>query len=189
MTPSREVRLDTFTDARELVSHPEYDEQRRAVLAAIDWDDLDAPVVPIARAFESLSHCFTLQCCHGHFVTAPGQDEHSLAPVPADHEGPVRYRIAYVAFCVRNDPMGQALLDKFSRLPSQVDPERVQFGSAGWFWAQWVNSYVLQVEPFEQRFSDQAALDADEARHVERVRDRFFEELRRVLAEEQGRSL
>lgn len=43
-------------------------------------------------------------------------------------------------------------------------------------------SYVLQVEPAEHRFEDQATLSADEALRVQRARDRLFEELRALLA-------
>ena len=95
----------------------------------------------------------------------------------------MRYRIAYVAFCVDTDAPGRALLEKLSRVP-ESDPAFVQFGSADWFWDQWPNSYTLQVEPAVHRFKDQAVLTAGEALQVQRARDRFFDELRRVLAEE-----
>lgn len=137
-------------------------------------------------AFNLLPHCFTLQACHGHFLTAPDQDEHSLAAIPDGFEGPVRYRIAYVAFCVEASDRGRALLQRLSGATA-VDPGSVQFGSADWFWERWVNSYTLQVEPHAHRFKDQAVLAADEARHTERVRDRFFAELRRALADERAR--
>jgi hypothetical protein len=63
----------------------------------------------------------------------------------------------------------------------------VQFGSADWFWDQWPNSYTLQVEPAAHRFKDQAVLTAGEAMQTQRARDRFFEEIRRLLAEEVAR--
>ncbi len=178
--------MDTFTEPRELVGHAGYAAERRAALAAlaaVDRDDLDAPVVDVVEAFNLLPQCFTLQACHGHFLTQPGQDEHSLAAIPGEHDGPVRYRIAYVAFCVEGSERGRSLLARLSDVTA-VDPGYVQFGSADWFWEQWVNSYTLQVEPRAHRFEDQAMLTADEARHTERVRDRFFAELRRVLAPE-----
>ncbi len=64
----------------------------------------------------------------------------------------------------------------------ESDPAFVQFGSADWFWDQWRNSYTLQVEPAAHRFKDQP--HGGGAMQVQRARDRFFEELRRVLAEE-----
>ena len=179
--------METFIEARELVPFPAYAAERERALDAILWDDLDAPVVDVVRSFNELPYLFTLQCCHGHFLTSPGQDEHDLAPLPVGHSGAVRYRIAYVAFCVQDGEPGRAFLERAQRLPALVDPAYVQFGSAGWFWDQWVDSYVLQVEPAAHRFKDQAALSAGEALHTQRVRDRFFEELRGLLAGERRR--
>jgi hypothetical protein len=179
--------MDTFMAARALVAFPGYAQERERALDAIVLGDLDAPVVDVVEAFNDLPHLFTLQCCHGHFLTHPGQDEHDLAPLPAGHGGAVRYRIAYVAFCVQDCGPGRAFLERASRLPALVDPEYVQFGCAGWFWDQWVDSYVLQVEPVAHRYKDQAALAAGEALQTQRARDRFFEELRLLLADERRR--
>jgi hypothetical protein len=180
--------VETFIEARELAPNPGYAEERRRTLAAIEWDGLDAPVVDVVRAFEPLPYCFTLQCCHGHFLTETGQDAHDLAPLPEGYGGAVRYRIAYVAFVVEPGELGRAFLDRMSRVPTLVDAAYVQFGSAGWFWDQWVDSYVLQVEPAAHRFKDQAVLTAGEALRTQRVRDEFFEELRQLLAEERRRT-
>jgi hypothetical protein len=56
------------------------------------------------------------------------------------HSGAFRYRIAYVAFCVEDDPAGRRFLERASRLPALVDPACVRFGCADWFWEQWVDS-------------------------------------------------
>ena len=69
----------------------------------------------------------------------------------------------------------------------KVEPACVQFGCADWFWDQWPNSYTLQVEPAAHRFKDQAVLAAGEAMQTQRARDRFFEGLRRLLAEAAAR--
>lgn len=98
----------------------------------------------------------------------------------------MRYRIAYVAFCVDTGDRGRAFLERLSRVP-EIEPAYVQFGSADWFWDQWPNSYTLQVEPAAHRFKDQAVLTAGEAMQTQRARDLFFEELRRLLAEEVAR--
>jgi hypothetical protein len=180
--------METFIEARDLVPFPAYAEERARVLAAIDWGDLDAPVVDVVRAFDELPHVFMLQCCYGHFLTDPDQDERDLAPLPAGHSGAVRYRIAYVAFCVEACDPGRTFVERASRLPALVEPGYVQFGSAGWFWDQWENSYVLQVQPAAHRFKDRAALAAGEALRTQRARDRFFEELRGLLADERLRS-
>jgi hypothetical protein len=178
--------METFTEPRPLVANARYADERRTALDVLDLTAVDDPIVDIVEAFELLPYCFTLQCCCGHFMTAAGQDEHSLAEIPVGHSGSVRYRIAYLAFCVENGERGRAVLDTLSGLPA-VDPAYVQFGSADWFWDQWVNSYVLQVEPAAHRFKDQAALAAGQAVHTQRVRDAFFAELRRVLLTELDR--
>ena len=178
--------METFTEPRALVRHPGYAADRQAALDALDLSAVDPPVVDVVEGFNRLPHCFTLQCCYGHFLTANAQDDHSLAPLPDGFSGTVRYRIAYIALCVATDDRGRALLEKLSRVP-EGDPAYVQFGSADWFWDQWLNSYTLQVEPVAHRFKDQATLSAGEALQTQRARDRFFEELRRLLAEEAAR--
>ncbi len=69
-------------------------------------------------------------------------------------------------------------------MPPSLDAGFVRFGSADWFGERWVNSYVLQVERAAQRDKDQADLEHAEALHTERVRGRFFEELRALLEAE-----
>lgn len=179
--------VETFTEPRALVRHAGYAEERRLALGALDLTTVDPPIVDVVEAFRPLPYCFTLQCCHGHFLTTANQDEHSPTPLPEGYAGSVRYRIAYVAFCIDGDTRGRAFLERLSRVP-RIEPAYVQFGSADWFWDQWPNSYVLQVEPAAHRFKDQAALTVGEALQTQRVRDRFFDELRQVLAEESARS-
>jgi hypothetical protein len=178
--------VETFTEPRALVRHAGYASDRQAALDALDLSALDPPVIDVVESFRPLPYCFTLQACYGHFLTAPGQDEHSLDPLPESHGGSVRYRIAYVAFCIQDTEPGQAFLERLSRVP-EVEPAYVQFGCTDWFWDQWPNSYTLQVEPAAHRFKDQAVLPAGEAMQTQRARDRFFEELRRLLAEEAAR--
>ena len=137
----------------------------------------------IVAGFASIPHCFTLQCCYGHFVRHPGIDEHTLEPLADRFAGTVRYRIAYVAFCIENSRRGRALRDSLARMV-EIDPGFVQFGSPDWFWERWANSYALQVEPFAHRHGDEAALGASDALHTQRIRDRFFRELRKLLASE-----
>jgi hypothetical protein len=48
-----------------LVPFPEYGEERARAPAAIVWDDLDAPVVAVVRAFNELPHAFTLHAATG----------------------------------------------------------------------------------------------------------------------------
>jgi hypothetical protein len=179
--------METFTAARALVRNDGYEADRLEALAALDLSAVDPPILDVVEAFRPLPHCFTLQCCYGHFLTTAGRDEHSLEPVADGFSGTIRYRIAYVALCLDAGGRGRALLEKLSRVP-EIEPAHVQFGSADWFWDQWPNSYVLQVEPASHRFKDRAVLTAGEAMQTQRVRDRFFDELRRILEEEAGRA-
>jgi hypothetical protein len=68
-----------------------------------------------------------------------------------------------------------------------IDPEYVQFGCAEWFWERQVNSYVLQVEPERYKMRDKVGVSFQEALHIERVRDRFFHELRKMVHERNSR--
>jgi hypothetical protein len=177
--------METFTAARPFAEDPDYARRRHETLAELDLDDVDPPIVDVVVGFDTLPHCFTLQCCFGHFVWAPGQDEHNLEPLPREALAAVTYRIAYVAVCIEDSPRGRALRRSLARLAT-LDPAYIQFGSAGWFWERWVNSWVLQVEPAVQRLKDQATLEYAEALHTEKVRGLFFDELRALLAAELG---
>ena len=178
--------METFTGAREMVRNPRYAQDRRDLLATLDLSAIDAPIVDLVTGFAALPHCFTLQCCFGHFVCGPDQDAHNLDPIAADCCEPVTYRIAYFAWCLEGSRRGRALLDALARIPESA-PGYIQFGSADWFWEQWANSYVLQVEPFAYRLKDTAVLESEEARRTQSARDLFFRELRALLAAETAR--
>jgi len=182
--------VETFTEAREFMENPRYSNDRKSTLAALDLRSIDEPITDIVTGFAALSHCFPLQSCYGHFICTPGQDSHTLDPVPPGHSGLVRYRIAYVALCLENSQRGWALRDSLARVPA-VDRDYVQFGSADWFWKRCsiVNSYALQVEPVADQLKDEAILAPAEAVHTQRVRDLFFTELRAVLAAERSKDL
>jgi hypothetical protein len=175
--------METFSEPREFVENTRYSEDRKDTLAALDICSIDEPVVDIVAGFATLSHCFTLQCCYGHFVCGAEQNLHSLEPIPRDYDGMVRYRIGYIAFCIENSSRGRALRDALSRMTT-IDPGYVQFGSPDWFWEQRVNSYALQVEPIAHQLKDEAILDVAEALCTQRVRDLFFRELRELMAKE-----
>jgi hypothetical protein len=91
------------------VENARYSHDRRDALAARDKDSIDKPIVDIVAGFASLPHCFTLQCCHGHFICAPEQDPSSLEPISRGYAGLVRYRVAYIAFCLGNNHRGRSL--------------------------------------------------------------------------------
>lgn len=179
--------METFTHPGELVENTRYSRDREEALAELDLGAIDRPIVGIVTGFNALPHCYTLQSCWGHFICALGQDPRTLEPIPAIFSGRVRYRIAYLALCLEHSPRGQALRASLARIPA-VDPDHIQFGTADWFRTQGglVNSFALQVEPVAHQFKDEAVLEAAEARRTRTARDRFFAELRALLAAERG---
>jgi hypothetical protein len=177
--------METLAKPRAMVDSPHYLRQRRAALDALDLRSLDPPIVDLIADFATLSHCFTLQSCYGHFLSSPAHAPTTLERVPAGHAGSVRYRIAYIAICIANDPSGRSLLGSLREVP-RLDPDYVQFGSADWFWKRWPNSYALQVEPKRYKRRDEAVLQVAEALHVQRTRDAFFGELRSLVTRELG---
>ena len=175
--------METFAKAREFVEHRGFGHARRRAIAALDLASIDDPIKDIVAGFAALPHCFTLQCCYGHFICFPEQDPYNFEPIPLGFSGLVTYRIAYIAFCLENSRRGQALRQSLARLPER-DPGYIQFGSADWFWERWPNSYALQVEPKDHMLKDEIVLASKEAQHTQVVRDLFFEELRGLLAAE-----
>jgi hypothetical protein len=175
--------LETFREPKDFVDDPNFLKVREAALTALDLSSVDKPIVDILSGFAAVPHCFSLQCCFGHFLCSPKSDPHSLEPIPSDYQGQVRYRIAYIALALENSRRGLALRESLCRLTA-IDADFVHFGSPGWFWERRVNSYVLQVEPIADKFKDEALLDFAEALHTQRVRDLFFKELRGLMARE-----
>lgn len=178
--------METFTEAKGFVGNRHYVQQRQTSLAALDIDTIDAPIVDIVRGFRDIGCCFTLQSCYGHFVDAGQQDCNNTEPLRiSDGAGVVTYRIAYIALCIENSPEGRELLAGL-RAIAGTQPEYIQFGSAEWFWARQVNSYVLQVEPERFKDKDQATIDYQEALHIQEVRNSFFYKLRKLLRQQRG---
>lgn len=177
--------METFNEPKEFAEDTEYPKNRKDTLEALDLDSIDEPIVDIVAGFATLPHCFTLQCCYGHFLCAPEENPHSLEPLPCDYDGLVRYRIAYIAFCLENSMRGRSLRDSLSRVTA-IDSGYIQFGSPDWFWKQRVNSYVLQVEPNGHQFKDEAVLEVAEALRTQRARNLFFNEIRELIAKERS---
>jgi len=175
--------LETFTKPREFVENRGYVHARQRSIAALDLTSIDDPITDIVRGFAVLPHCFTLQCCYGHFVCAPEQAPHNIDPIPLEFSGLATYRIAYIALCLEHSRQGQALRQSLAQLPA-IDPDYVQFGSADWFWERWANSYALQVEPTAHMLKDEVILGPTEALRTQAVRDIFFGELGDLLTAE-----
>jgi len=172
--------LETFTESRQFVENPRYSKDRHDTLAALDLRTIDEPIIDIIDGFAILPHCFTLQSCYGHFLWAPEQDTYSPDPIPTKNTGCIRYRLAYIVFCIDNNPAGKAFYNSLAQIPA-LDPDYVQFGSAEWFWKCYVNSYALQLEPTRYKRKDEALLEHAEALHVQQRRGLFFSKLRDLL--------
>jgi len=173
--------VETFTEPKKLTDFRGFQKQRREHLARLKLDTIEVPIVEIIRGFAKLPYCFTLQSCYGHFVHGSQEDAQNTEPLPAmDGTALVEYRIAYIALCIENNALGRALLADLRDIQS-IDPEYVQFGSAGWFWERQPNTYALQVEPRRHMDKDRVVVGYEEAVHIESVRGRFFAHLERLL--------
>lgn len=178
--------METFIPARPFTADPEFEIRRNAALKGLEAEirsgAIDPPLLGLLQELSKISHGFTLQSCYGHFVHERQPDSRNTGPI-SDLGGvqEIIYRIAYLAVCLRNDEAGRALHEDLGNMV-RIDPAYVQFGSAGWFWEEHVNSYVIQVEP--ERFIDRdtVTVGPEEALRIERVRDLFFLELETIAA-------
>jgi len=173
--------LETFAELKELVDNPPYVKQRQKQLAGLTESMIDKPIIEIINALNRLPYCFTLQCCYGHFVYKDQTDPHNLTPLPVDTAiDKVEYRIAYIALCIENSNLGRGLFQSLKQIPV-IDQENIQFCCAEWFWKRQVNSYALQVEPDRFKHQDKAILGYREALYIEKVRNKFFDQLNKLL--------
>ena len=173
--------METFTEHKELAENPRYLDQRKKSLAGLSDDIIDAPIIGLINAFNKLPYCFTMQSCYGHFIYNGQSDSHNLEPLPiTDTIARVKYRIAYICFCIENSALGRGLLEALNEITA-IDPENIQFCCAEWFWKRQVNSYALQVEPDRFKHKDTAILDYGEALQIENIRHKFFVKLQELL--------
>ena len=142
---------------------------------------IDMPIIDLINGFNKLSYCFTLQSCYGHFVYNGQKNTHNLEPLPVRGAiAKVKYRIAYIAFCICNSLLGRELFASLKEIMA-IDPENVQFCCAEWFWKRQVNSYALQVEPDRFKREDTVMLNYKEALHIEKIRNEFFHRFYELL--------
>jgi len=173
--------METFNQLRPLEENPDFYAQKQMSLSVLADDMIDAPIINIVNGLNSLSCCFTLQSCYGHFVFEGQENPDDMEPLPeTGNILTVQYRIAYVALCIDNSEMGKRLFSELRNITT-VDPENVQFCCADWFWEQQINSYALQVEPDRFKHEDQAILDYQEALRIEKIRNVIFLKLKNVL--------
>ena len=173
--------METFAAPKALVENPHFKAQRQKSLTGLSDAVIDAPIIEIVNSFNNLPYCFTLQSCYGHFLYDGQDDPQNIDPLPAAKSiDRVEYRIAYVAFCIDCCGAGKQFLKALSKI-SIIDNDNIQLCSAEWFWKNQVNSYALQVEPKRFKHQDTAILDFKEALHIEKVRNKFFAELKNLL--------
>jgi len=173
--------LETFTEPNKMVKNLRYQEQRQESLASLTDSIIDIPLIELIKDINNLPYCFTLQCCYGHFIYNSQNDTHNLEPLPlTDKIDRVKYRIAYIAFCIENSASGRSLIAALNKI-ADIVPENIQFCSAEWFWERQVNSYALQVEPDRFKHKDKVILDYREALHIEKIRNEFFVQLKELF--------
>ena len=164
--------METYIPHRSFTAHSTFGKDRDAALNSLDLSAVDPPIRSLVSSINTRPEIFTLQCCHGHFVTEDGRD---LSNTGEGREGDfLIYRLAYVAVCIADSEAGWKFRTQLMDLPGRVDPENVQFGSATWFWDQWPNSYVVQVMPERYKELDKARIGYTEALKLEKIRDAFF---------------
>ena len=173
--------METFSQPKILVENLQFLEHKRQCLDSLSYGMIDAPIVDLIKAINSVDSCFTLQCCYGHFLYNDLTDPENLDPLPDTNTlSNVEYRIAYIAFCIDNSSAGRDLINVLLEVTS-IDPERIQFCSPNWFWERQVNSYALQVEPERLKGLDRVTLSYEEALIIEETRGRFFQRLREIF--------
>lgn len=175
--------METFAKPRRFVTDPGFDAERKQALQTLVLSEIDAPIRGLIERFSKLPCCFTLQCCFGHFVHREAPLIDNFEPLPDYEVGAIRYRIAYLALCIKNSDSGKRLYAAMKNIQS-IDPQYVQFGSPAWFWERQVNSFALQVEPARYAFQDQADVGYAEALHLQKVRNRFYQCLEDLVHEQ-----
>jgi len=174
--------LETYAEAKEPVDNPDFTDQKRSSLTGLTNTTIDSPILDIVRKMNELPHCFTLQCCFGHFVYTGQDNPHDLKPLPETNDiGRIEYRLAYIAFCVENNDAGRDLLRRYREI-ADADPEYVQFLSADWFWQRHVNSFAIQVMPVRFKDRDTAEISYEEALRVQAARDNMYRRLKEIVA-------
>lgn len=164
--------METYIPHKPFTSHPTFEMDRDAALNSLDPSAVDPQIRLLVNAINTHPQIFTLQCCHGHFVTEDGRELTHLDEGRAGES--LLYRLAYLAVCIADNEAGRQFRTLLMDLPARIDPENVQFGSATWFWDQWPNSYVVQVMPDRYKELDKVRIDYAEALELEKIRDAFF---------------
>lgn len=172
--------METYTDYKPIIRNSNFKADRQVALEKLDLGLIDAPLRTLVKDINRLPYIFTTQCCHGHFQKTDGEE--ILQFKRAKTNDRVKYRLAYIAFCIEDSLPGRNIRKKLVNIPLSIDQDKIQFFSAQWFWDQWLNSYALQVMPKRLKGQDTAQLEYVEAREIAVVRDTFFAYLKDFIA-------
>ena len=174
--------MDTFVEPRPMVENLYYSEKRAEMNSRLRMDDIDPSIQDIIVGFKRMPHCFTIQSCHGHIIEQSPNG--GVTRIEPESRLPAKglYQIAYLALVLDNSEPGRSLYQALSGMAG-LDHEFIQFGSADWFWynQKFVNSYVIQVEPYRFRHLDRFEMDRNEAEGWISARNVFFREIRKLL--------
>ena len=174
--------MKTFTKFRPMAVDPRYQGRRKQCLNELNIDELDSPIADLIDDLCELPFCFTIQSCFGHFLYPCQENPNNIEPLPSTGKiRSVEYRIAYIALCFEDSRSGREFLHWLIQLP-EIDTQYIQFGCAGWFLERNPNSYVLQVEPERFKEKDKCTVDYQEALHIEKVRNAFYDRLRMLVS-------
>lgn len=164
--------METYTAPKPFEDYPGFQSDRQLALSILDSTLIDKPLAGLIKDFNTLPYLFTLQCCHGHFVTT---DDEEISDFDVSGSiNKVEYRLAYLAFCIESSPSGVTFAQQLKAISLTMAEGLVQFCSAQWFWDQWPNSYALQVIPQRFKDKDRAIIDFHEAEKIQQARDIFF---------------
>ncbi len=173
--------METFTSLKQFVHNPGFQRQREKSLKRLNIRIIDKPVRGLIQDLAKLSYCFTLQSCYGHFLN---QGDESFTNVESEEflkeSTQIEYRIAYIALSIQRNERGEQLLKDLKSI-EEINPEYIQLGCAEWFWKRQLNSFIVQIEPKNYQTKDRVCLNFREALKVERIRNKAFNHLKKII--------
>ncbi|HII99788.1 MAG TPA: hypothetical protein HA272_11185 [Methanoregula sp.] len=181
--------METFTPPRPFVPHVGYQQDRDRSLRGLEQEirngTIDPPILPLVKECIPITHCFTVQCCYGHFVHQLEPDPENLIPVThyrdrKEEIEPIRYRIAYLALCIEDIPAGHTMYADLQEMADR-NPVFIQFGSADWFSERMPNTYCIQLEPERMKTEDSGLVTWEEASRIEELKMPFFTNVTEIL--------
>ena len=178
--------METFINSKEMVKDNRFSVKRAEALRHLSMSDIDPKIRDIIEVFAKMRHCFTIQSCQGHIIEqSTGKDRVKRIDPESELPASGLYQIAYLALVLENSKHGRNLYQVLADI-SKLNNDFIQLGSAKWFWTTkgFINSYVIQVEPFRFRHLDRFNMDCEDAGKWLEARELFFKELRKRLRHE-----